>query len=380
MPLPVEFLLIDALRHLDAFSVPGIGSFSRTYVPAKIQTALQVIDPPRETIVFSEEISPAGLRAFEQFLSRAGNPASGISYASDEIGKEMNRVLVAKGKYVLGNLGSLVNGPTGLVVQWEEGLHHKIYSDLFGFKAVKLPEVKSLPMSEPEPVVEPVPIDKKSGESPSEPSTEDTANQKENLPNEEGRVGEKETPGLSSEKELSEKGKKEKSLKKKKKTSPFFWVAATLLLLGVGALGVWGLLNQEKVESSELAVPQESPSPSASAPMTESPSENASEIKAEESSASNLNSATEPSKDTPAIASTNTKSYYLIVFSSKSEQEIQSRAKSWSSQGLATEVLPPDETSEFYRLSVLHTSNRSEAVRKMVELKDDTYSWIFEHP
>jgi hypothetical protein len=114
--------------------------------------------------------------------------------------------------------------------------------------------------------------------------------------------------------------------------------------------------------------------------MTESPSENASEIKAEESSASNLNSATQPSKDTPAIASTNTKSYYLIVFSSKSEQEIQSRAKSWSSQGLTTEVLPPDETSEFYRLSVLHTSNRSEAVRKMVELKDDTYSWIFEHP
>ncbi len=169
MSLPVEFLLIDALRHLDSFSVPGIGSFYRAFVPAKIIDSEKKIIAPREVPVFSEDISPQGIRALEEFLRRPGNPAENEAYAAESIGKEINQVLNINGKYELKGLGRLILGNTGLEAEWQEDAHRNIYSNLFGFKDISLPaklaatvapSLAVIPKPEPAIPVQPKPVEK----------------------------------------------------------------------------------------------------------------------------------------------------------------------------------------------------------------------------
>lgn len=385
MSLPVEFLLIDALRHLDSFSVPGIGSFYRAFVPAKINSSEKKIIAPKEVPVFSEDISPQGIRALEEFLRRPGNPAENEVYAAESIGKEINQILSINGKYELKGLGRLVLGNTGLEAEWNEDAHRNIYSNLFGFKDVSLPAknvaavtpsptaipkpdpappVLPKPVPKPAPVVvsipepEPIPVridppvveEKREAEAPkvSEPiaveakprPTEPLAPESKPVPVPPIAIAE---PGPAQK--VAEKSKTKENRKKRK----FPWVLTLSVLLLVLLASLWFL------------IPREKPVPVTPAPVAEVPT-----------------SAPESEPELPPAQEAVQPGYYLIVASSTQEADVLREANSWKESGLNTEIIPPDESSEFYRLSVLHSTNRGELVNKMIELKDETYSWILE--
>lgn len=397
MSLPVEFLLIDALRHLDMFSVPGIGSFSRIYIPAKIQADKQVIAPPREIPVFSEEITPGGIRALEQFLARPGNPAEGKEFAADTLGREINRVLNANGKFELRGLGTLLLGTAGLEARWVDDVHLRIYSNLFGFREVKLPAkvqtpVKPAPAPVPVPEVKaPAPV---AAVTPVVPISPAPAPQPEKVqpvvevvsapapvpaplpvPKPEpvvvnppapvvvepapAPVAEKVNPVTEvippvKPREEAEKPAQKAALRhEERKTTRrkgFPWVF-TLLVFGLVLIAaLWFLVPRDAAPEpkAETVVPV--------APPADQP---------------------EP-EPTPEAAPAPAPGYYLIVTSSRLEADVLREANYWKEQGVATEIIPPDGETEFYRLSVLHSTDRKEVVARMIELKDETYSWILE--
>lgn len=385
MSLPVEFLLIDALRHLDSFSVPGIGSFYRAFVPAKIMDSEKKIIAPREVPVFSEDISPQGIRTLEEFLRRPGNPAENEAYAAESIGKEINQVLNINGKYELKGLGRLILGNTGLEAEWQEDAHRNIYSNLFGFKDISLPAKVAatvapapevMPKPEPAlpvqpkpveklapvvvPIPEPAPIpvlidppvveEKKEAEVPkvSEPIVVEAK------PRPAEPIAPEPKPVLVPPTAATEPGPAQKAAEKSKakesrKKRKFPWVLTLIVLLLVFLVSLWFL------------IPREEPVPVAPAPVAEVPAP-----------------APEPEPEFPPAQAAVQPGYYLIVASSTQEADVLREANTWKESGLSTEIIPPDENSEFYRLSVLHSSNRSELVSKMIELKDETYSWILE--
>jgi hypothetical protein len=404
MSLPVEFLLIDALRHLDSFSVPGIGSFYRAYIPAKVQEGEKKIQAPREIILFTEDISPSGIRALEQFLNRPGNPAAQQAFAAESMGKEINQVLNIHGKYELKGLGRLLLGSTGLEAEWNADVHQAIYSNLFGFKDVLLPAKQSgklatpvnPPSSTPAPVAPPkevtpvvavvqppvldvpkepiitpslvvsvpeveiLPIPKPVEVAPPQPEITPqppVAEEKPVIPTPEPQVilvAEDKPKPVATENTASAPGPAQKAVdnfrkKEERKKRKFPWAITLLILLLVLLAGLWFLIPKNTTEPAAPAV-VEVPKAEAPAPPIEEPVE------------------------IPAPQS----GYYLIVTSSVKEADVLKEAEYWKSQGMTTEVIPPDTITDFYRLSVLHSTQRGELVAKMIELKDETYSWILE--
>ncbi len=459
MSLPVEFLLIDALRHLDSFSVPGIGSFYRAYIPAKIQEVEKKVQAPREVIVFTEEISPSGVRALEQFLNRPGNPAVEQAFAAETMGKEIIQVLNVNGKYELKGLGRILLGSAGLEAEWNADVHQAIYSNLFGFKDVLLPAKQSgqaatpaisaptpvTPIKEvtpvaavvqppvldvpkepiitpspavPVPEVEILPIPKPVEVSPPQPEITPqppVAEEKPVIPTPEPQVvlvAEDKPKPVVTENTAPAPGPAQKAVdnfrkKEERKKRKFPWAVTLSVLLLVLLVGLWFWIPQnapKPVASAEVEVPNAEGSnaegsnaegSNAEGSKVEGSNAEASKVegskvegsKAEGSKAkgskakgskakgSKAEDPASPIEEPIEISSPQT-GYYLIVASSSKEADVLKEAEYWKSQGLTTEVIPPDTITDFYRLSVLHSTKRGELVAKMIELKDETYSWI----
>lgn len=416
MSLPVEFLLIDALRHLDMFSVPGIGSFFRVYIPAQVQSEKQRILAPREALSFTEEITPGGVRALEQFFSRPGNPAEGKEFVADVLGKEINRVLNANGKFELKGLGTLILGSTGLEARWVDDVHLRIYSNLFGFREVKLPAIAQAPakpapapvpeVKAPAPVIQekpavavpPPPKPQAEKVEPAAPAPAPLSKPEpvvvntpapivvEPAPAAETAIPVAEGASPVKPREEAEKPAHKAALRHeerktaKRKRFPWMWAMPVLGLVLMAAL--WFLIprNQSPETKQEIAVA--TPPPDAqqeSGQEQQAQQEPGQEQMQEQEPEQVTEQKQEPEQGaTPEASPAPTPGYYLIVASSRLEADVLREADYWKEQGLITEIIPPDGETEFYRLSVLHSTDRKEVVGKMIELKDETYSWILE--
>lgn len=374
MSLSAEYHLLDALRNLDVFSVPGLGSFHRRYVPAYTDAIKGIIQAPREEIIFSENTSAAGIQTFKNFLACEGNPASGYPEAADEISRQIQHVLSANGAFHIKNLGRLNLTPSGIQAEWVQDIHQRIFSNLHGFKDIVLPQAlkenkeprfpKPDVRTEAKPEIKPVapvvapppPVQQESviktvpAPAKPEPKPEPVKPETTFIPNEPVLAPQGIGP---SQKALHEKG----TAQKRKKRLPFVMILVSMLILMTVALLYYYPLYFNNQTRSEV-VP----------------------VLAEEKNNTPENTDSVETAPLPEALPPVESGYYLIVSSSQSEADMQNASKIWTDKGFSTEILPPDENSEFYRLSILKSQNRAELVSKMIELKEQTYSWILKQP
>jgi len=294
-------------------------------------------------------------------------------------------------------------GSTGLEAEWNEDVHQAIYSNLFGFKDVPLPAkqfgkltsqaipsvVTSAPVVPPkevapvaaaaqptievvpqEPIITPspvvavpeveiLPIPKPFEEALNQPIVPEEKPVSSTPEPNVVIVSEDKPKPAATENVAPVPGPAQKAVdnfrkKEERKKRKFPWAITLIVLLLILLAGLWFVLPQK---STEPVAPAAVEVPNAEIPKAEVPA---------------------PPIEEPIEIPASQPGYHLIVASSSKEADVLKEAEYWKSQGMTTEVIPPDTLTDFYRLSVLHSTQRGEVVAKMIELKDETYSWILE--
>jgi len=351
MSLSAEYHLLDALRNLDFFSVPGLGSFTREIIPAVISG--NVLKAPKEVPVFSASIYPDGIDKFKEYLKSPHQPATTFPDAAEEIGRQIHEVLEAKGKFHLKNMGVLERNTEGISAQWKDDIHLRIFSNLHGFKDITLPNLvkdnhNKRPQASitPEPQTKIVPVSDAKHPVPVTPNPQPVPEQK--VPDSPVVQSLKKTskipPAPQAQAEKTRVKTQRKPINKRKTV---MLILLMLLLLGIPTLYLWIPADWFTPKEIVIAPPVYKP-----APIT----------------------IPEPIPEPVIIPG----GYYLIVTSSINAQEIENNAEKWRKKGFDVRIIPTDESSDYNRLSIFHSTDRKEVVNKMIELKEDTYSWILQ--
>ncbi len=139
-------VLARALRELDTFSIPEVGTLVSESVAASIDTAAGVMVPPHTRVRF--DVGTRHLKPFYDFLSeRYGLKRDQAEATAADIGRQVGESLKV-GAFDLSGVGRLVRGPKG--VQFEATVTDPTQST-FGLRPARYPGLlpgKSLPTAE----------------------------------------------------------------------------------------------------------------------------------------------------------------------------------------------------------------------------------------
>lgn len=139
-------VLARALRELDTFSIPEVGTLVTETVPASIDSAAGVVVPPHTRVRF--DVGTRHLKPFYDFLSeRYELKRDQAEATAADIGRQVGEALKV-GAFDLSGVGRLVRGPKG--VQFEATVTDPTQST-FGLSPARYPGLlpgKSLPTPE----------------------------------------------------------------------------------------------------------------------------------------------------------------------------------------------------------------------------------------
>ena len=386
MSLSAEYYILDAVRNLDELSIPGIGSFRRKYIPATLDTVHNVLRSPSEYIEFSAEVEPRGLSYFKKYL-KAQDEKLSISDVLQSIEAEVGRILNVNGKFKIQHLGHIYSRNGKIEVEWEANIHEKIFSNLHGFKDIQLPQksISELTSAHAFPAAT-IPL---------KPEVQEKDKKEEGTPLPDAQVIA--VPAALDPAPIPTEGPAQKALHSKRTTSgkkrkfPVLLILLLIILLGIPMAVIYmypNILSPKEVATEQIkplpenpaVVAEQTPKP---APTTESTESTESAPAPTTAPAATTSPAPTPASRAASSANAPAQSavsqgYHLIVVSSKSEAEAQRVASEWSKQGYDAQVIPSDGATAYYRVSVLHSTQRSALVDEMIKLKDVTYSWILE--
>ena len=382
MPLSAEYYILDALRNLDELSIPGIGSFRRKYIPATLDSVHNILKSPSECIEFSAEIETRGLSNFKKYL-KSQDEKSSISELLNSIEAEVGRILHANGKFKIQHVGHIYSRNGNIEVEWEANIHEKIFSNLHGFKEIQLPQKSTSELTSAHTFP--------AASIPVKPELQEKDKQEEGAPLPDAQaIGATLDPAP-----IPTEGPAHKALHTKGRTSgkkrkfPVLLILLLIILLAIPMAVIYMYPNI--FSSKEVATEQIMPLPENPAVVAEQTPKPAPTTESTESAAPAPTPTPAPAPTTTptpasrAASSANapaqsavSQGYHLIVVSSKSEAEAQRVATEWKNQGYETQVIASDGATSYYRVSVLHSTQRSALVNEMIKLKDVTYSWILE--
>jgi hypothetical protein len=340
MSLSAEFYVLDAIRNLEDVSIPGLGTFRRKYNPASLDPVQQILTAPLETPEFTPDVHSKGLKNFSRFL-QSGNTIASSGSLLHEIESEIKRIIDNNGSFTIQTIGKIHFNNGIAEISWHEDAQQKIFSNLYGFKDIQL-SPKELVSKHPA-KTEPLPVASKQVE----PEPVISTPVETHVPVEPTTV-----QGITQEEGPAQKALKKKSTTSgKKRRFPVVLILLLLILLATPIAVYYmypDLFSSQKVETlPPPIVVQQEPEP-------------------------------EPEPEKVSVPEPIVAGYYLIIVSTQSESEAQGAAERWAQQGYDTKIVPPNDESVYYRVSILHSTQRSELVNEMIKLKDVTYSWILE--
>lgn len=136
MNLSNDIYLRSAFKELDAFAIPGIGTFKKVYHAAEESRDDQSIYPPRIEIEFSREVSPALL--LNQYLTQNIylKPAEAEKIL-EEIRHSIQHALEETGVFDLPGIGKLKKSPDGALRFFPTQGNENFFSqEFFGLQPV----------------------------------------------------------------------------------------------------------------------------------------------------------------------------------------------------------------------------------------------------
>lgn len=342
MSLSAEFYILDAIRNLENVSIPGLGTFHRKYNPANLDPIQKIITAPTETLEFTPNVHVGGLKNFSRFLQSLDSTLSAGSLLY-EIEAEVKRILDSNGSFTIQNVGKVIDRNGIKEISWHKDGQHNLFSNLYGFKAIPLSsETVTSKRAEK---TEDLPIaNKQADPKPFAPISKET----------EAPSASAILQGITQPEGPEKKAFHQKSTTAgKKRRFPVILILLLLILLATPVAVYYmypDLFSRQEIEST--------PRPIAAQPAPEPEPE--------------------PEPEEISVSEPIVSGYYLIIISTQSESEAQRAAENWAQKGYDTKIIPPNDASAYYRVSILNSTQRADLVNEMIKLKDVTYSWILE--
>jgi|GEM_PF-6269278 len=387
-------ILTHAFQSLELFSVPGLGTFRRSYFPAHIDRATQVISPPGERFILEKgEGYTDRLEAFITKTFAVGDKAK------DKIQELRSWVIkeLKQGKPLeIAGIGKLQLNPNK-EVDFTAEAGQDASGSFFGLQPVAFsigqPKAETPAKQEEEPAKEESTSDKKKVAAAAAAVTAVAATAVATASNTAGRAqATVENPPLI-----------ETVNPPKRKSRAWIWLILVLLLVGAGTAGViwredvrdqlvsWGWMSPEGGENNggdseenslaagddtdgENTNPQEGTDADgdSSSDENDGDSDTSNEFVEEVETPDNENDLeTAPTETVGSFAQEGI--YYLVVASGKDATSIKQMRRE-----LGGKIIRPPYEGNYYRLAAFQSSSKDEVIAKMVSNKDKfPKSWIF---
>lgn len=142
MGVNIDIYLRNAFKELDAFSLPGIGTFRKVHLSATLDDEQQKVYPPKVDIEFSPQVDTrlSFTRYLTQQIQMRQEEAERIVR---DICGDIERIIKEEGQFSMPEIGSLYKKPDGKYDFVPDQQSQEIFSaDLFGLEPVAL---RSLP-------------------------------------------------------------------------------------------------------------------------------------------------------------------------------------------------------------------------------------------
>lgn len=398
-----------AFQHLDTFSVPGVGTFRRSYFPALIDTKAGKISPPGERFVYeSGEKFVEALEAF--YAKRFTLDMAGAKDLVAKVKLWMVKGLKGGGRLALEGVGTMeLTGGKVLKFDAEESLATQA-PDFFGLTAVDFGGEKKKDKKPAGGALAAAAVAGAAALSAVGEGESGKGKEKEKQKEEKKKVEAKKGPVL--EKKKAEAPKEEEKKKEKvaavapvapvtpntppvtpetqepegeerKKRRGFGWIILALLLIGFAVAGYvwqdevnqklteWGLIGGKSNET--VVVADSSDTDSSGQDMAIEPIDTVLEedlvITDGSGDDGSDNVVNDPSVGSYAVAG----QYYLVVGSTYNSDQAKRLARETGGK-----IIKPRYKGNYYRIYIHKSASKDDVIGQMVAQKEKfSNSWIF---